>query len=75
MELDRYVEGDSPFHRADARIKFILTIGTILMISLLPIGSFLALGQFLAAGLCKCALRQAAAKTHGPLNVLKREPS
>ena len=30
LELDRYVEGDSPFHRADARLKFILTIAGIL---------------------------------------------
>jgi cobalt/nickel transport system permease protein len=43
LELDRYVEGDSPFHKADARLKFILTIAAILAISLLPMGSWLAM--------------------------------
>jgi cobalt/nickel transport system permease protein len=44
MDLDRYVERDSPVHRADARLKFIVAIGFILSLSLLPIGSFLAIG-------------------------------
>jgi cobalt/nickel transport system permease protein len=44
MELDRYVEGGSIFHRSDARLKFVLTIAAILSISLLPVGAFAALG-------------------------------
>jgi cobalt/nickel transport system permease protein len=45
IELDRYVEGDSPFHRADARVKFILAIAAILVVSLLPMGAFLAMAM------------------------------
>ena len=48
LDLDRYVARDSPLHRADARLKFVLTVGFILAISLLPIGAFLALGDRLA---------------------------
>ena len=40
------MEGNSPFHRADARLKFIVTIAAILVISLLPMGS--ALGMAIA---------------------------
>lgn len=44
MQLDRYVERESPVHHADARLKFVVTVGFILSLSLLPIGSFVALG-------------------------------
>ncbi len=44
FQLDRYIERDSPIHDADGRLKFVLVIGFILSVSLLPIGSFLALG-------------------------------
>jgi cobalt/nickel transport system permease protein len=44
VELDRYLERDSPLHRADARLKLLLTLGFILSLSLLPSGSFLAIG-------------------------------
>jgi cobalt/nickel transport system permease protein len=43
VELDRYVAGTSVFHRADARLKFLLAIAAILSISLLPIGAYAAL--------------------------------
>lgn len=43
MHLDRYLHRNSPVHRADARLKFILTLALIAWISLLPIGLFLAL--------------------------------
>lgn len=43
MELDRAVAGTSPFHRADPRLKFVAVVGTILSISLLPVGAFAAL--------------------------------
>lgn len=43
LNLDRYLARDSIVHRLDARLKFLLTVGFILAISLLPIGSFLAL--------------------------------
>jgi cobalt/nickel transport system permease protein len=43
MHLDRYVERASPIHAADARLKFVLTIGFILAVSLLPVGGFLSL--------------------------------
>ena len=44
LDLDRYLARDSVVHRLDARLKFILTVGFILSISLLPVGSFAALG-------------------------------
>ena len=44
MDLDRYVARESALHRADARVKFVVTIGFIVAVSLLPIGAFLALG-------------------------------
>jgi cobalt/nickel transport system permease protein len=43
MDLDRYLERSSPLHRADARVKFLVTLGFIFSISLLPIASFVAL--------------------------------
>lgn len=49
MQLDRYVERESLVHSADARLKFIVTVGFILALSLLPIGSFVALAIALAA--------------------------
>jgi cobalt/nickel transport system permease protein len=49
MDLDRYIERDSPIHGADARLKFLVTIGFILALSLLPIGSFAAIGGAWAA--------------------------
>ncbi|HET7738040.1 MAG TPA: cobalt ECF transporter T component CbiQ [Tepidiformaceae bacterium] len=38
------MDRDSRLHRADARLKFILTVAFILTLSLLPAGSFFALG-------------------------------
>lgn len=49
MQLDRYVERESPVHGADARLKFVVTVAFILALSLLPIGSFVALAIALAA--------------------------
>jgi cobalt/nickel transport system permease protein len=49
MELDRYLERASPIHAADARLKFLVTIGFILSLSLLPVGSFVAIGLAWAA--------------------------
>jgi hypothetical protein len=42
--LDRYIEGASPVHRLDARVKLVLAVAFILSASLLPVGSWLALG-------------------------------
>ncbi len=44
LNLDRYLARDSIVHRVDPRLKFILTVGFIVSISLLPVGSFMALG-------------------------------
>lgn len=44
MDLDRAIAGDSPFHRADPRLKLVATIATIVAISLVPVGGFAALG-------------------------------
>ncbi len=43
MELDRAIARDSPIHRADPRLKFLVVVATILAISLLPVGAFVAL--------------------------------
>jgi cobalt/nickel transport system permease protein len=43
ISLDRYIARESSIHAADARIKFVLVVGFILSLSLLPIGSFAAL--------------------------------
>jgi len=43
VDLNRYLERTSPIHQADARLKFLLTIGFILSVSLLPIGAWAAL--------------------------------
>ncbi len=40
--LDRYVDGDSPFHRADARTKLVVTLGFILATTTVPPGAWLA---------------------------------
>ncbi|MEA2026493.1 MAG: CbiQ family ECF transporter T component, partial [Chloroflexota bacterium] len=42
MELDRYIPRHSPAHRADARLKVVLIVATILGIALLPVGAFVA---------------------------------
>jgi cobalt/nickel transport system permease protein len=42
MELDRYIPRHSPAHRADARLKTVLIVATILGVALLPTGAFLA---------------------------------
>ncbi len=44
MELDRYIPRHSPAHRADARLKVVLIVATILGIALLPVGAFVAYG-------------------------------
>src|SRR3970040_1367864 len=48
LSLDRYIARESAIHAADARIKFVLVVASILSVSLLPIGSFVALA--LASG-------------------------
>lgn len=42
--FDRYQTGNSWLHRADGRVKVLLTLGTILSNALLPDGSWLAFG-------------------------------
>ncbi len=44
LTLDRYLARESAIHAADARLKFIATVGFILALSLLPVGAFAALG-------------------------------
>ena len=41
--LDRYVDGTSPVHALDARVKLVLAAAFIICASLLPVGSWLAL--------------------------------
>lgn len=45
LNLDRYLPRESPIHRADPRLKFLLVIAFILAVSLLPEGAFLALAS------------------------------
>jgi cobalt/nickel transport system permease protein len=66
LNLDRYIERESPIHRADARIKFLVTVGLILALSLLPFGSFIAIG---AAWLA--VLTAAIVARIGPLRVIR----
>jgi len=42
MELDRYIPRHSPAHRADARLKILFIVATVLGIALLPVGAFVA---------------------------------
>ena len=44
LGIDRYIPGRSVLHRADPRLKFLLAVGAILAIGLLPFGAFAALG-------------------------------
>ena len=53
-------------HRADARLKFLLTIGFILTLSLLPTGSFVALGLAWLAVLAVSVLADL-----GPLRIIR----
>lgn len=41
--LDRYIDGSSPVHALDARVKLLLTLATILALALIPPGRVLAL--------------------------------
>lgn len=45
LTLDRYLVRESAVHAADARLKFVVTVGFILSLSLLPVGAFVALGM------------------------------
>ncbi len=38
--LDRYLDLHSPIHRLDARVKFVLTLGLIVAVGLLPVGAW-----------------------------------
>ena len=49
LDLDRYIARESPLHRADARLKFLLAVAFIVAVSLLPTGSFAALAIAWAA--------------------------
>lgn len=40
--LERYIEGASPVHGIDARVKLLLTLGTILALGLLPTDAWVA---------------------------------
>lgn len=44
MDLDRAVAGTSLIHRADPRLKFVLTIAAVVAIALVPVGGFAGLG-------------------------------
>jgi len=46
--LDRYLEGDSFLHRADARVKLVVTLGFIFSMTSLPPGAWPAFGMMLA---------------------------
>jgi cobalt/nickel transport system permease protein len=66
-QLDRYIEGASPIHRADARVKLVLTLGCVLALALLPVGSWLAMAA--VAMLLWVAIFQAQV---GPGTMLRR---
>jgi cobalt/nickel transport system permease protein len=66
-QLDRYIEGASPIHRADARVKLVLTLGCVLALALLPVGSWLAMAA--VAILLWVAIFQAQV---GPGTILRR---
>ncbi|NJN17248.1 MAG: cobalt ECF transporter T component CbiQ [Oscillochloris sp.] len=55
--LDRYIEGASPIHRLDARVKLLLTLAFILTLALVPHGSWLTLA--VAAGVLWLTVHQA----------------
>ena len=42
MDLDRYIPRHSSVHRADPRLKVVLTAAAVLGIALLPVGAFWA---------------------------------
>ncbi len=46
--LDRYVDGSSPVHALDARVKLLLALATILALALIPPGQALALAAVAA---------------------------
>ena len=59
--LDRYLEGGSWFHRADARIKLVMTLGFIFASTSVPPGKYPAFGMmfalvWLAAGISHVGL-------------------
>lgn len=59
--LNRYLEGGSWFHRADARVKLIMTLGFIFAVATLPPGKWAAFGAmqvlvWLAAGVSRVGL-------------------
>lgn len=58
LALDRYLPRESPVHALDARVKFLVAVGFILTVSLLPTGAFAAL----AAAWAAVALASGAAK-------------
>lgn len=55
--LDRYIDGQSPIHRLDARVKLLLTLGYVLTLAFLPPGAWFAYG--LCAALLWWVVRQA----------------
>lgn len=48
ISLDRYIDGQSPVHALDARVKLLLALASVLALALLPAGAW--------AGLLACAL-------------------
>ena len=66
MELDRYIERDSLVHRADARLKLLVTVGFIFALSLLPTGSFVAIAVAFVALHCLSLLAKL-----GPFRVIR----
>ena len=59
--LNRYLEGGSWFHRADARVKLVMALGFILAVATLPPGKWAAFGAmqvlvWLAAGVSRVGL-------------------
>ena len=59
--LNRYLEGGSWFHRADARVKLVMTLGFIFAVATLPPGKWAAFGAmqvlvWLAAGVSRVGL-------------------
>jgi cobalt/nickel transport system permease protein len=66
VNLDRYLHRNSAVHRADARLKFLFTVGAILWVTLMPVGAFAAI----ALGWCAVASAALLARI-SPLRVIK----
>lgn len=64
MNLDRYIDGQSPVHALDPRVKLVLALAFILALGLLPAGAWLPIA------LCAGALWWAVGRAQIPLGTI-----